>query len=65
MNATSSAPAALERLPSGIPGLDVVLGGGFFRSGVYIVHGLPGSGKTILANQLCYRHVAAGGRRCT
>lgn len=62
MNATPSALVALERMPSGIPGLDTVLGGGFFRSGVYIVHGLPGSGKTIFANQLCYRHVAAGGR---
>ncbi len=61
MNASSTAPL-LERLSSGIPGLDIVLGGGFFRSGVYIVHGQPGSGKTILANQLCYRHVAAGGR---
>jgi len=61
MNENSSAPS-LERLSSGIPGLDVVLGGGFFRSGVYILHGLPGSGKTILANQLCYRHVAGGGR---
>ncbi|MED5618406.1 RAD55 family ATPase [Ideonella sp. BN130291] len=61
MNVSSSAPS-LERLSSGIPGLDMVLGGGFFRSGVYIIHGHPGSGKTILANQLCYRHVAAGGR---
>jgi len=60
-NDSSSAPA-LERLPSGIPGLDTVLGGGFFRSGVYIVHGQPGSGKTIFANQLCYGHVAQGGR---
>ena len=62
MNASASGPVPLERMPSGIPGLDVVLSGGFFRSGVYIVHGLPGSGKTIFANQLCYRHVAAGGR---
>ena len=53
---------ALQRLPSGIPGLDTILGGGFFRSGVYILHGLPGSGKTILANQLCYHHAANGGR---
>jgi circadian clock protein KaiC len=59
---TESTAQSLDRLPSGIPGLDTVLGGGFFRSGVYIVHGLPGSGKTILANQLCYSHVAAGGR---
>lgn len=62
MNPSDSSPTALERLPSGIPGLDTVLGGGFFRSGVYIVQGLPGSGKTILANQLCYAHVGAGGR---
>lgn len=62
MSATVTLPAPLERLPSGIPGLDRVLGGGFFRCGVYIVHGLPGSGKTILANQLCSSHVAAGGR---
>ncbi|RZI86361.1 MAG: DUF2075 domain-containing protein [Rubrivivax sp.] len=58
----TSTLSALQRLPSGIPGLDMVLGGGFFRSGVYIVHGLPGSGKTILANQLCYHHAANGGR---
>jgi len=61
MNSSASAPSVLERLPSGIPGLDVVLGGGFFRAGVYIVQGLPGSGKTIFANQLCYNHVASGG----
>ena len=61
MNPSTSAPSVLERLPSGIPGLDVVLGGGFFRAGVYIVQGLPGSGKTILANQLCYSHTASGG----
>ncbi|HEV7915608.1 MAG TPA: ATPase domain-containing protein [Albitalea sp.] len=61
MNPSTSAPAVLERLPSGIPGLDVVLGGGFFRAGVYILQGLPGSGKTIFANQLCYSHVASGG----
>jgi circadian clock protein KaiC len=62
MNSTAPTVAPLERLPSGIPGLDTVLRGGFFRSGVYIVHGMPGSGKTILANQLCFSHVASGGR---
>jgi circadian clock protein KaiC len=61
MNPSPAYPA-LDRLPSGIAGLDLILGGGFFRAGVYIVHGLPGSGKTIFGNQLCYRHVAQGGR---
>lgn len=62
MTLDDRSPAArLERLPSGIPGLDTVLEGGFFRSGVYILQGQPGSGKTIFANQLCYRHAADGG----
>lgn len=61
MSSSASESSALERLPSRIPGLDTVLGGGFFRAGVYIVQGLPGSGKTIFANQVCYGHVAAGG----
>lgn len=61
MSSPSPDATDLERLPSGVPGLDTVLGGGFFRSGVYILHGHPGSGKTIFANQLCFHHVAGGG----
>ncbi len=53
--------SAVERLHTGVPGLDRILGGGFFKSGVYMVQGLPGCGKTILANQICYSHVAQGG----
>lgn len=55
-------PEGLKRFPSGIPELDTVLRGGLFVGGVYIVRGAPGTGKTILANQLCFAHVAAGGR---
>ena len=64
MNSAPSPPdiPALERLPSGIPGLDQVLGGGFFKASLYIVRGEPGSGKTVLGNQLCFNHAAAGGR---
>ena len=51
-----------HRLPSGVPGLDVVLNGGFFQSGVYILQGKPGAGKTILANQICFAHAARGGK---
>src|SRR3982750_3800401 len=51
----------IERLHSAVPGLDLILGGGLFRTGVYIIQGLPGCGKTILANQICYGHVAQGG----
>ncbi|PSC05144.1 serine/threonine protein phosphatase [Alsobacter soli] len=52
----------MQRTPTTIPGLDRLLGGGVFRGGIYIVQGAPGSGKTILANQLCFGHAAAGGR---
>jgi circadian clock protein KaiC len=54
--------AALERFPTGIEGLDIITRGGLIAAGVYIIQGVPGSGKTILANEICYRHVGAGGR---
>jgi len=52
----------VERRPTGIPGLDRILDGGLLASGVYIVQGPPGAGKTILANQACFHHVSTGGR---
>ena len=52
----------LEMLPTGIAGLDVILKGGFLAGGIYIIQGHPGAGKTILGNQLCFNHVAAGGK---
>src|ERR1700716_3632156 len=53
---------ALGRLPSGIVGLDEILRGGFLEGGVYIIQGSPGAGKTVLANEICFRHAASGGR---
>lgn len=52
----------LKRVPAGINGLDTVLNGGFLHGGVYIFIGTPGAGKTILANQIAFRHAADGGR---
>ncbi|MCW2241477.1 ATPase domain-containing protein [Azospirillum canadense] len=52
----------LERVPSGISGLDTILQGGFLKGGVYIVQGVPGTGKTVLANHVCFNHVARGGQ---
>src|SRR3954454_5509568 len=50
------------RIASGVPGLDTILNGGFLKEGIYIIQGSPGSGKTILANQICFRHANDGGR---
>lgn len=52
----------LEILPTRVGALDEILPGGLLKGGVYIVHGAPGTGKTILANQICFNHVADGGR---
>jgi circadian clock protein KaiC len=48
------------RRPTGIEGLDRILEGGLIVSGVYIVQGPPGAGKTILANQACFHHASTG-----
>ncbi len=53
---------SLHRMSTGIAGLDVVLRGGLFRGGMYFVAGAPGTGKTTLANQMCFAHVTGGGR---
>ncbi|HEY4241830.1 MAG TPA: ATPase domain-containing protein [Kofleriaceae bacterium] len=43
-----------------MPGLDTISNGGLFKGGVYIVEGAPGSGKTILGNQICFHRAARG-----
>lgn len=49
----------MERLSTGIAQLDTILGGGLPRQSVNIVMGLPGSGKTILAQQLAFANGTA------
>jgi circadian clock protein KaiC len=62
MTETLEQPPGLQRFPSGIAGLDRILDGGLFIGGNYLVMGPPGAGKTILGNQLCFHHIATGGR---
>jgi len=45
---------------TGIAGLDDILGGGFARRRLFLVEGVPGSGKTTLALQYLRAGVEAG-----
>jgi circadian clock protein KaiC len=57
----SERPRVVERLATGISGLDEILRGGLLRDGSYLVLGEPGTGKTTLGNQVAYHHGANGG----
>ncbi|MBV8716277.1 MAG: AAA family ATPase [Chloroflexi bacterium] len=50
----------LERFDTGVPNLDRVLGGGLLRGTIVMVIGPPGSGKTILAQQIAFRAAVRG-----
>ncbi len=47
-------PVAEQRLRSGRERLDLILGGGLPANAIAIIAGLPGSGKTILAQQYAF-----------
>ena len=44
----------IHRLPTGIPGLDDILGGGLPEFSFNLIAGQPGCGKTTLAHQLMF-----------
>ena len=44
----------IERLATGVPGLDAVLGGGLPEFSFNLIAGQPGSGKTTLAHQIMF-----------
>jgi circadian clock protein KaiC len=52
-----------ERVPTGIAGLDEILGGGLPANRVHLLEGDPGTGKTTLALQFLLDGVARG-QRC-
>jgi circadian clock protein KaiC len=55
-----STNAPRETASSGIPGLDDILAGGLTRNRLYLVEGVPGSGKTTLAMQFLMAGAARG-----
>jgi circadian clock protein KaiC len=50
----------MEKVRTGVPGLDDVLGGGLPPEGIYLVQGNPGVGKTTLALQFLLEGQRAG-----
>ena len=44
----------LQRIQSGIPGFDQIVGGGLIRDRVYLLAGPAGAGKTIFSSQFIY-----------
>lgn len=47
-------------IPTGIPSLDLLLGGGIPARQSVVVTGDPGTGKTILCSQIAFAHAARG-----
>lgn len=48
----------LQRIPSGIPGFDQIVGGGLIRDRVYLLAGPAGAGKTIFSTQFLYNGIS-------
>lgn len=59
MDSRKTAPTA-PLAPTGTEGLDAILGGGLPAHRVYLVEGIPGSGKTTLAIQFLMEGVRRG-----
>jgi circadian clock protein KaiC len=54
-----SASVVIQKLPSGVPGFDEVLGGGIPEFSFNLIAGGPGSGKTTLAHQIMFANASA------
>jgi len=44
----------MERIPTFVPNLDEIMGGGLPAYSIVLIGGVPGSGKTVLTNQIIY-----------
>ena len=52
-----------DRLPTGVPGLDPIVGGGLIPEALYLVKGAPGTGKTTIGLQFLIEG-ARRGEKC-
>ncbi len=53
------ARVAIRKLPTGVRGLDDILGGGIPEYSFNVIAGMPGSGKTTLAHQIMFANATA------
>src|SRR4028119_511650 len=53
-NKVTQDKVTIEKLPTGVPGLDEILGGGLPEFSFNIIAGSPGGGKTTLAHQVMF-----------
>src|SRR5579864_5013348 len=56
MNPKDKVP--IKKLPTGVPGLDEILGGGLPEYSFNIIAGAPGCGKTTLAHQFIFANAS-------
>jgi circadian clock protein KaiC len=49
----------IQRVPTGVHNLDEIFNGGLPKGSVTVVSGPPGSGKTILTQQICFHNATA------
>jgi predicted ATP-dependent serine protease len=55
----------IHKLPSGVPGLDEVLGGGIPELSFNLIAGGPGGGKTRSPSRSCLPTRSRSGLRCS
>lgn len=52
----------MELIDTGNKNLNLILNGGLHRRGSYLLRGSPGTGKTVLSNQIAFHHIKSGGK---
>ncbi|WP_375760305.1 RAD55 family ATPase [Corallococcus exercitus] len=61
-NTSDEGKSPAKRLVTNVPRLDFITKGGLIQGSSYAIIGPPGSGKTVLANQIAFQHVKNGGK---